>query len=238
MDCIYEDFPGVRAVLGERKFRKLSKAYLVRYPSRTFSLRDLGSRFERFIGELLREPEWADANLEALQIAREMARFEWAQIVAFDGPSAPPVTPDGVLGRSPSELTLDLQPYLTLLELRYAVDEFAVAIKKEEEARGQASQAMADSARKRPATARGKTPRREKIWLAVHRCDNMVYFKRLEPEAFAILKALRRGSTLEAACEKALLASKRKEEVDWAAKIGEWFALWAQLGWLTRRGEV
>ena len=47
-------------------------------------------------------------------------------------------------------------------------------------------------------------PKREPLALAVHRHDNMVYFKRLEPEAFAIVKALREGATVTAACEKAL----------------------------------
>ena len=43
--------------------------------------------------------------------------FEWAQVVAFDGPAKPPVTPDDILDTPSSKLRLDLQPYLSLLEL-------------------------------------------------------------------------------------------------------------------------
>ena len=41
-------------------------------------------------------------------------------------------------------------------------------------------------------------------YLAVHRHNNMLYFKRLEPEAFVILTALSRGVTVEDACAEAL----------------------------------
>ena len=44
LDCLYEDYPGLLAVLGEKRFLKCVRAYLVRYPSDSFALRDLGSR--------------------------------------------------------------------------------------------------------------------------------------------------------------------------------------------------
>jgi hypothetical protein len=40
--------------------------------------------------------------------------------------------------------------------------------------------------------------------MAVHRHNNMLYYKRLEPEAFVILAALSRGVTVEDACAEAL----------------------------------
>src|SRR5215510_10705762 len=33
LDCLWEDYPGLRAIVGERKFMKLITAYLARYPS-------------------------------------------------------------------------------------------------------------------------------------------------------------------------------------------------------------
>jgi hypothetical protein len=41
-------------------------------------------------------------------------------------------------------------------------------------------------------------------YLAVHRHNNMLYYKRFEPEAFVILTALSRGVTVEDACAEAL----------------------------------
>ena len=61
----------------------------------------------------------------------------------------------------------------------------------------------------------------------------MLYYKRLDPEAFVILTDLCRGVTLEDACAKAVTASNRTN-IDWAAQIKEWFDDWSALGWLCR----
>src|SRR5580698_8028086 len=44
LDSLYDDFPGLRAILGVRAFDKMSRAYLAEMPSESFTLRDLGSR--------------------------------------------------------------------------------------------------------------------------------------------------------------------------------------------------
>src|SRR6266481_4213992 len=88
LDCLYDDYPGLRAVLGERKFMKLITAYLAKYPSASFTLRNLGSRLEKFIRD---EPRWIAPRVE---LALDMARFEWAQVVAFDDEAKPAIKPD------------------------------------------------------------------------------------------------------------------------------------------------
>ena len=42
--ALAEDFPGLRAVLGDRSFDALSKAYLRDCPSTSFTLRNLGGK--------------------------------------------------------------------------------------------------------------------------------------------------------------------------------------------------
>lgn len=228
LDCLYEDYPGLLAVLGERRFLKCVRAYLVRYPSDSFALRDLGSRLEQFLRD---EPQWSSPR-EAL--ALDMVRFEWAQVVAFDGPSRAPITTDEILDTPPEKLRLELQPYLSLLHLHYAVDDFLIALKRRstDGLRGEASNAF-ESAPKVTRRKRIRLPAREDVHLAVHRHDNRLYFKRLEAEAFAILASLNRGVTVADACVEAISSSKRKG-VDWASKIQGWFQNWAALGWLCR----
>jgi hypothetical protein len=229
LDCLYDDYPGLRAVLGERKFLKLSTAYLARYPSDSFALRDLGARLEQFLRE---EPQWITPR-EAL--ALDMARFEWAQVVAFDALSKPPITTDEILDTPPDKLRLELQPYVSLLALRYAVDDFLIALKKRatDGLRGEASNAVESAPKATARKKRIRLPARADIQLAVHRHDNRLYFKRLEPEAFAVLSALNRGATVESACVEAIASSKRND-VDWTAKIQGWFQNWAALGWFCR----
>ena len=150
LDCLYDDYPGLRAILGERKFMKLATAYLTRYPSDSYTLRNLGNRLEQFLQE---EPQWSAPRQE---LARDMVRFEWAQVVAFDGPAKPPVTPDDILDTPSSKLRLDLQPYFSLLELDYAVDDFLIAVKKRESdaLRGEASNRSSLLRRRRNAVNR------------------------------------------------------------------------------------
>jgi hypothetical protein len=230
LDCLYDDYPGLRAIVGERKFMKLAKAYLTRYQSDSYTLRDLGNRLEKFLRE---EPEWCTPRED---LALDMARFEWAQVVAFDGPAKPTVTPDDILDTPPSKLKLGLQPYLTLLELNFAVDDFLIAVKKQESdvLRGEASNAKDAAPKTRSRRKRGRLPKREKVYLAVHRHDNVLYYKRLEIEEHAILMSLDRGATVEDACVEAVAASVRMN-VDWPAQIKQWFDSWSTLGWFCNR---
>ena len=81
--ALSEDFPGLRAIIGERRFEKLAIAYLLDCPSRSFTLRNLGSRLEAW---LRAHPEHI-AKFE--QIALDMVRLEWAEIEAFDEAAKP-----------------------------------------------------------------------------------------------------------------------------------------------------
>ena len=208
---------------------KMATAYLSRYPSESFTLRDLGNRLEPF---LQAEPHWSAPRQE---LALDMIRFEWAQVVAFDGAAKPPVTPDDILDTPPSELVLGLQPYLSLLELNFAVDDFLIAVKKGESdvLRGEASNAMDGAPKAAVRRKRVRFPKREKVHLAVHRHDNMLYYKRLDQEAFAILIAIAGGDTVENACVGAISAST-KTNIDWSAQIKEWFDGWSALGWFCK----
>ncbi len=48
LDCLYEDFPGLRTLTGEKRFHDMSVAYLTKYPSNSYSLRDLGDGWKNF----------------------------------------------------------------------------------------------------------------------------------------------------------------------------------------------
>lgn len=229
LDCLYDDYPGLRAILGERKFMKLITAYLAKYPSASFTLRNLGSRLEKFLRD---EPSWTAPRHE---LALDMVRFEWAQVVAFDDEAKPAITPDDILDARAEKLRLGLQPYLSLLELNYGVDEFLLAVKKSESAvlRSEASNTFDAMPHPTQRKRRIRLPKRKRIHLAVHRYDNMLYYKRLSAEGFVILTALRDRATLEEACVKGIFSSQRTG-VDWSEEIKASFDNWASLGWFCR----
>jgi hypothetical protein len=66
-------------VLGDSRFDLMAKAYLSARPSRSFTLRNLGSRLE---GWLRKHPTCARSRLK---FALDMVRLEWAHIEAFNG---------------------------------------------------------------------------------------------------------------------------------------------------------
>lgn len=223
LDCLHDDYPGLRHLLGQRRFHTLCRAYLTQCQSTSWTLRNLGSRLADFIRENpgLTRPKTA--------MAVDIVAFEWAQVLAFDEARIDPITVDELLGADPGSLRLGLQPHLVLVELHHAVDDYFMAVRSDDAGmRGAASNAL-DHSPKRSGIKRTAPPKAQHIWLAVHRCDNEIYFKRIEYEAFLTLRALRAGLTMADALDAALAGAD--PALDWAAKIKEWFENWSALGW-------
>ncbi|MGB9467265.1 MAG: DNA-binding domain-containing protein [Candidatus Acidiferrum sp.] len=221
-----EDFPGLRAVLGERRFDAMAKAYLIANPSRSFTLRNLGSRLESW---LRKNPKWAGANQK---LALDIVRLEWADIEAFDGKAEPALRPEDLSSAAGPRMRLTLQPYVRLLSSRYPVDDLLLEVRKEDEDTDFASNTFQEHRKRKRVRAVAKL-KPAQIFLAVHRIDYTVYFRRIEQEEFAILTALRQGKTLGAAVEAAFRKSKVAPEQR-PVKVQSWFASWSALGWFCR----
>jgi hypothetical protein len=220
LDSLAEDFPGLRAVVGQKQFDRLARKYLADCPSQSFTMRNLGS-------QLL---AWLDAHAELIglhgDLALDMVRLEWAHIEAFDAAERQPLTPAQIAGLN-SDSKLLPQPYIRLLKLRYAADDILLALKSS------SSDIAALSSRSRTSwLMRFGGP--EEIFLAVHRAEFSVHYRRLEPGEFAVLAALQRGLSLGDAIESAL-AGRAGRNGDCAAKVQEWFGIWSKLGWLSLR---
>ncbi len=183
LDSFYDDCPGLRAVLERKNSCAWARPTSVKYPSRSFTMRNLCSRLEKFIRS---EPRLTAPHTA---LARDVVRFEWAQTVAFDGEGRPALTADDIADRPPTRLRLGLQPYLSLLALDYAADDFVIAVKKEGELSGDASNTPV-AAPRAAKLRRAPRPVPGRVYVAVHRYDNQLYFKRLEPAAYRILRAL------------------------------------------------
>jgi hypothetical protein len=223
LSSMVEDFPGLRAVLGSAHFEAMSKAYISDCPSRSFTLRNLGSQLESWVHQ---HPRWAGKK-QAL--ALDIVKLEWAEIEAFDGKAEPPLRPEDLATNAGANLRLRLQPYIQLLSLRYPVDDLLLEIKNTSEENEVASNAFHERRkRKRVQTVAKLKP--AAIALAVHRIDNSVYFRRLEPEEFALLNELKQGRTLQKAVAHAFIETKIPPQ-ELPALVQRWFHNWATLGW-------
>jgi len=263
LDAFSDDFPGLRAILGDRRFDAVAHAYLTDCPSRSYTMRDLGSRLESW---LRKHPQHARGRQ---QLAVDMVRLEWAEIETFDSATEPPITAEsltrrgGAEGRAvrnrheatplggrtfrsdigvrkreealaleetldPAKLRLRLQPYICLLDLRYPVDDLLLDI-KHDASTNVASNAMAERQKRKKVSAVARL-KPAPVYLAIHRLDNTVYFRRLDKEEFAILSALQKGHTLE----RAIVAGFRSSKIsagERAAHAAAWFRNWSSLGW-------
>ena len=224
LSAMTDDFPGLRAVLGDRSFDALSKAYLRDCPSTSFTLRNLGAKLESW---LRKHPKFAGTRQ---QLAVDMVRLEWADIEAFDGESLPQLKPENLTGADPVTLRLRTQPYVRLLDLRYPVDDLLLAVKgKNQDDADFASNAFSEKHRRKRVAAVARL-KPAPIFLVVHRVDYFVYFRRIEREEFRILYALRAGKTLESAVAVAFRGSAMPAD-ERAQNVAQWFHNWSALGW-------
>jgi hypothetical protein len=226
LDSLYEDFPGLRAVLGQRAFERLAKAYLTDRPSESWTMRNLGSRLE----------EWLRGNAtfagDRLDLALDMIRLEWAHTEAFDSAEKKVLGPEDLLELGPG-MRIGLQPYIRLIEMRYPVDDLRVKVNAASEEHGTASNAVL----KRKAGGLVRRIHRmppEHIFLAVHRLDFTVYYRRLDAEEFRLLAALGKGLPVGKAMETALEDSPAPVD-ELRRRVESWFAAWAEMGWLCAR---
>jgi hypothetical protein len=222
---ISEDFPALATVLGSRKFDSLVLAYLKENPSTSFTLRNLGARLPHWLEG---HPEFAPTR-HALML--DVARLEWAYVEAFDGRAVAPLAAEDFANLN-TDSKLSLQPHLQLLDLRYPVDELVLAVHKE----SPPSDIMSNAVSERKQKSRHGLPRmrRSAIYLAVHRFDNSVYYRRIDREAFLLLSALQQQNTLGESMELAFTDSKLSPE-EQAQKIQECFAHASELGWFCHR---
>jgi len=230
LDSMAEDFPGLRAILGQRRFEDMCRAYLTECPSRSFTLRNLGARLEVW---LQCNPKWIRGKQT---LALDMVRLEWADIRAFDGGAEPALCLEDLSGISVSGARLQLQPYVQLLELHYPVDDLAIQLRENHERADFASNGLMEN-RKSVRVGPVAALEPKQIFVVVHRIDFSVYFRRIEREEFALLSALRSGKTIERAIELAFQRSSIPE-FDRGGYVQHCFQTWATLGWFCRPEEI
>lgn len=222
LGSLAEDYRALAAVVGADAFERLSIAYLAAHPSRSFSLRNLGSRL----------PAWLAANPAYAgrrhRIAVDVARIEWAFVEAFDSAEHAPLTLAQVASLD-ADSRLGLQPHLQLIALDYPADNLVLGLHKRE--KRQSSEAGIERDELQQAPVALPRLRRRPTWVAAHRVDLSVYYRRLQREEFLTLTALQTGQPLAQAIASGFAESLIPQSRQ-AARIQNWFSTWAELGWI------
>src|SRR5258708_7421807 len=87
LDCLREEFPVLKHALGEEVFDAFAAEYLERYPSRSYTLFELGVHFPRFLADTRPDrenegrsaPSWPDFLIDLATLERTFNEV-------FDGP--------------------------------------------------------------------------------------------------------------------------------------------------------
>jgi Putative DNA-binding domain len=226
--AVSEDYPTLNAVLGHKRFDALILAYLGEHPSASWTLRDLGAKLPAFLAA---HPEFGGRRH---RLAVDVANLELAYVDAFDGKHLDPLTAEEAHAIG-ADSQLFLQPHLRLLELAYPVDNLVLAVKKETPE----VDIVSSAATQRDARDRGQIPqiKKEAVFLAVHRYDDFVYYRRLEKETFLLLRGLRSGASVAMAVSLAFAKSRLTADAQ-ATLLQESFAHASLLGWLCPLNEA
>ena len=131
------------------------------------------------------------------------------------------------------DLRISLQPYVRLLELAYPVDDLLIEV-HDYEGETDVSSNAARLSQLHTRVRHYSKPEPEPVYLAVHRADESVYYKRLQIESYRILgDDLSPAVELSEAIESAFESSSMPDE-NRVPALQEWFANWAELGWFSR----
>jgi hypothetical protein len=214
-----EDFSTVRKVLSQSAYRRYRDTYLEKYPSISFSLRNLGARFPHFLAQHRGSPR------SKLELAHDCALFDWARVEAFDAAELPPLSLAEIQSRSFANKKLFLQPHVQLLALKHPVNLLVT------EGRGRVAEAASNTLRRKRQVGKSLSQRtvpRERTYLAIHRKEERVLMKCVSQETLQILDYFRAGCSLAEMFDR--MAIRLKPET-----IHQVFSEAASLGWLSTK---
>ncbi|PPD44464.1 MAG: DUF2063 domain-containing protein [Methylocystis sp.] len=208
---LYEDHPGLRAIMGDEAFEELVREYVETCPPRNPNARWYTTGFPDFLRD---HPQWRGAK-DALS----MAVFERAIVDAFDAPDAAPLSIQALADFSPEEsprLTFTFHPSLVLLELSAGTfAAYEAAGQEETEEENAAEEAGAAS----PSLAAGGTEA-----IVVWRCNDESAFRELDPDEHVALSEAKAGRAFGDICQMAAFQQSGDIEPERLAQfLASWF---------------
>jgi hypothetical protein len=211
LECLREEFPLLAKTLGEETFDGFAFGYLQAYPSRSYTLGDLGRYFPQYLTETQPadcvhddgSPSWPDFVID-------LAALERCYGEVFDGPGIENqcILQADDLGAIPPERWPEARlipvPCLRLLTLRYPVHEYISAMRRDGEA---------------------TVPDPQSTWLVVTRREYVVRRAAVSQTEFHLLSAIVAGETIGASVSR-LASDPRFDQQTLEAKLSQWFQQW------------
>ncbi len=215
LECLREEFPVLMHALTQDVFDAFAVGYLQKYPSRSYTLVQLGSKFPQYLAET--RPDAAEGNglpADWPDFLIDLATLELTFNEVFDGPGAEGeslLDPDQLRAIAPdrlSEARLVGVSCLRLLALRYPVHKYFTAVRRQQDP---------------------SPPGPAETYLAITRRRYVVRHYELSAPAFQLLRALLAGEPLGQAISR-VLNTAGPDLDSLANNLRAWFHDWAAEG--------
>jgi len=218
LECMRDEFPATTHCLGEETFDGFAAAYLQDYPSRSYTLCQLGTNFPRYLVESRPAREEGEPEVSWPEFLADLVRFEWTFSEVFDGPGLEgkealgPAQVQAVPAERWPEARLVPSPCLRVLAFRFPVQEYHAAVRAGE---------------------KPGLPEPAETLLALTRRHYVVRHSILSGPEYQLLSALAAGQSVGAAIEQ--VAQTAGADLDpLAADLHQWFQRWAAAGYFER----
>lgn len=209
IECLLDDYPGLRAALGESAFEALCRAYIAEHPSDGPSLNSFGRGMSRFC----RESPLPSVVLECPRdFLADLAALEWAIVEVIHAPTAESFSLQGM-----ADLPVDrwararvvATPALRMLRSQYPVNAFFQSFRDGESP---------------------LIPAPERAATVVYRSGPTVWRMDFTEPMFDLLKALFEGESLGVSLEQAASAFAGIPEEAAVQRVTTWFRDWVASG--------
>jgi hypothetical protein len=222
-----DDFETVRKMLESNHYLSLRDEYLQKFPSISFTLRNLGKRFPLYVKKYAFNEKHEDFKI----CVYEAARYDWARIEASDGRAYKSIQVGDIEKKNFLNKLLYLQPHVQLLSLTRPVHKL---LKSADTERFEllSNVLVKNTSRKldrKPATVR-EYIQKSRTFLAVHRFQEKVFVKELTKFEYTFCRAFQRGISLNAVEREHFLSNSRIAE---EKNIENVFKMLMSLKWLT-----
>jgi len=231
LECLGEVYPMLKRTLGEEAFDGFAFGYLQEYPSRSYTLNELGRHFPSYLRETRPRPDDAESRSSPTDSANtgpalvedwpdfliDLVQLEWAIYDVFDGVGVEgqPLLRAGQLSGIPPQnwpqVQLQPVPCLQLLATRFPVNDYYTAMR----------QAKNDEVVAIPSSCES--------FVALTRRQFIVRRYNLSRTEFELLRAIKNGQSLGQAVERAVGVTD--DDMDkLTANLKLWFRNWTAEG--------
>jgi hypothetical protein len=218
LDCLRESYPVLAHALGDDAFGAFALDYLQKYPSRSYTLNDLGANLPRYLRESRPLDEEGEDGPRWPDFIIDLATLEWTYNEVFDGPGVEGrrlVRPGRLRRIDPArwpEARLVPVPCLRLRSLRYPVHIYYTAVRRKKEP---------------------DFPAPAETLLAVSRRRYVIRRYELTRPQYVLLEVLLRGESVGTAIRRSAEVTTDDED-HFAADLGAWFRDWTAEGFFLR----